>query len=61
MTLAFGERGPAALIGKAAIVLLQIRILGAASVLYTGARRLPMTAGWDHLIPAWSRSCSSSR
>ncbi len=61
LTLAFGERGPAALIGKAAIVLLQIRILGAASVLYTGARRLPMTAGWDHLIPAWSRSCSSSR
>ena len=53
LTLAFGERGPAALIGKAAIVLLQIRILGAASFLYTGATRLPMTAGWDHLIPAW--------
>ncbi len=53
LTLAFGEHGPAALLGKAAIVLLQIRILGAASFLYTGATRLPMTAGWDHLIPAW--------
>ncbi len=53
LTLAFGQRGPAALIGKVAILLLQIRILGAASFLYTGATRLPMTAGWDHLIPAW--------
>ena len=53
LTLAFGEHGVAALIGKLAILLLQVRILGAASFLYTGATRLPMTAGWDHLIPAW--------
>ncbi len=53
LTLAFGEHGVAALIGKLAILLLQIRILGAASFLYTGATRLPMAAGWDHLIPAW--------
>ncbi len=53
LTLAFGERGPAAWIGKLAILLLQIRILGAASFLYTGATRLPLTAGWDHLIPGW--------
>jgi amino acid transporter len=53
LTLAFGGGGAAALIAKCAILLLQIRILGAASFLFTGATRLPMTAGWDHLIPAW--------
>jgi amino acid transporter len=53
LTVAFGEEGPAALLAKFAILLLQIRILGAASQLFTGATRLPMTAGWDHLIPAW--------
>jgi len=53
LTMAFGEAGPAALLAKFAILLLQIRILGAASQLFTGATRLPMTAGWDHLIPAW--------
>ena len=53
LSLAFGANGPAAVLGKLAILLLQIRILGAASFLYTGATRLPMAAGWDHLIPAW--------
>ena len=53
LTLAFGDGGVAAVIAKAAILLLQIRILGAASYLFTGATRLPMTAGWDHLIPEW--------
>jgi amino acid transporter len=53
LTLAFGGGGAVAVIAKAAILLLQIRILGAASYLFTGATRLPMTAGWDHLIPAW--------
>jgi amino acid transporter len=53
LSLAFGESGPAAMVGKLAILLLQVRILGAASLLFTGATRLPLTAGWDHLIPAW--------
>ncbi len=53
LTLAFGGGGAAAIIAKAAILLLQIRILGAASYLFTGATRLPMTAGWDHLVPEW--------
>ena len=52
LTLAFAGGGGAP-IAKLAILLLQIRILGAASFLFTGATRLPMTAGWDHLIPAW--------
>jgi amino acid transporter len=53
LSLALGASGPAALIGKLAILLLQIRILGAASLLFTGATRLPMAAGWDELIPPW--------
>jgi amino acid transporter len=53
LTLAFGESGVAAIVAKGAILLLQIRIVGAASLLFTGATRLPMTAGWDHLIPEW--------
>jgi len=53
LTLAFGGSGAAAMIAKAAILLLQIRILGAVSYLFTGATRLPMTAGWDHLVPEW--------
>lgn len=40
-------------VAKLAIALLMIRILGAASFLFTGATRLPLTAGWDHLVPAW--------
>jgi amino acid transporter len=51
LTLSFG--GDVASIARIAILLLQIRILGAASLLFTGATRLPLTAGWDHLIPAW--------
>ena len=35
------------------LFLLQLRILGAASFIFTGVTRLPMAAGWDHLIPAW--------
>jgi amino acid transporter len=53
LSLALAGSGPAAALGKLAILLLQIRILGAASFLFTGATRLPMAAGWDHLIPAW--------
>ena len=53
LSQAFGEHGPAAWVAKLVILLLQIRIIGASSFLFTGATRLPMTAGWDHLIPEW--------
>ncbi|MBE7157799.1 MAG: APC family permease [Rhodospirillales bacterium] len=53
LTFAFGERGIGAIISKIAILLLQIRILGAASFIFTGVVRLPMAAGWDHLVPTW--------
>jgi amino acid transporter len=53
LTLAFGASGLGHILASLAILLLQIRILGTASFLFTGVTRLPMTAGWDHLIPAW--------
>ena len=53
LTLAFGGTGLANLVARVAILLLQIRILGASSYLFTGVTRLPMAAGWDHLVPEW--------
>jgi amino acid transporter len=53
LRLAFGNRGAISLLATTAILLLQIRILGASSFIFTGVTRLPMAAGWDHLIPAW--------
>ncbi len=53
LRLAFGDSGFANLLASFVILLLQIRILGNASFIFTGVTRLPMVAGWDHLIPAW--------
>jgi amino acid transporter len=53
LAFAFGQTGFGAYLSKFAILLLQLRILGAASFIFTGVTRLPMTAGWDHLIPEW--------
>ena len=77
LRLAFGDSGVADALGRLVILLLQIRILGAASLIFTGVTRLPMVAGWDHLIPrgshvftrttappstrSWFQSCSSPR
>jgi amino acid transporter len=36
-----------------AIALLMARAVAAASLLLTGLTRLPMTAGWDHVVPEW--------
>ncbi len=50
---AFGDAGPAALLAPLFIVLLAARSISSASLLFTGLTRLPMTAGWDHAVPAW--------
>ncbi len=44
-----------------AIALLIARAIAAASLLLTGLTRLPMTAGWDHLLPAWFARLDPSR
>jgi amino acid transporter len=53
LRLALGNSGIGSFIAASAIFLLQLRLIGAASVIFTGVTRLPMTAGWDHLIPEW--------
>jgi amino acid transporter len=53
LRLALGNHGAISLLAGFAILLMQIRILGAASFIFTGVTRLPMAAGWDHLIPEW--------
>ena len=35
------------------ILLLLGRAIGSASLIFTGLTRLPMTAGWDRLVPEW--------
>lgn len=53
LRLAFAHSHIATYLAQFTILLLQIRIVGASSYLFTGVTRLPMTAGWDHLAPAW--------
>jgi amino acid transporter len=48
--LALGNTGLGSLF---AILLVQMRLLAAASYLFTGVTRLPMAMGWDKLVPDW--------
>jgi glutamate:GABA antiporter len=51
--LALGHSGIGSLFAVTAILLVQMRLLAASSYLFTGVTRLPMTVGWDNLVPAW--------
>ncbi len=53
LRMALGENGAVGALAGVAILLMQIRILGAASFIFAGVTRLPMTAGWDELVPEW--------
>jgi amino acid transporter len=53
MRAALGSTGLASAAAPLTIALLMARAVGASSLLLTGLTRLPMTAGWDHLAPAW--------
>ncbi len=53
LRIAFGRFAWAGLIGPIAILLLVGRELGASTLAVAGSTRLPMVAGWDHLLPAW--------
>jgi amino acid transporter len=50
---ALGNTGFASHFAAIAILLLLVRAVSAASLIFTGLTRLPVTAGWDHLLPAW--------
>jgi glutamate:GABA antiporter len=53
LRIALGNSGVGNLVAITAILLLQMRLLGAASYLFTGVTRLPMAIGWDNLLPQW--------
>jgi len=50
---ALGNAGFASQFASIAILLLLVRAISGASLVFTGLTRLPLTAGWDHLLPAW--------
>ena len=54
--MALGNAGIGNLLATTAIFLVEIRLLGAVSLLMTGVSRLPLAVGWDALIPAWFTS-----
>jgi glutamate:GABA antiporter len=51
--IALGNTGIGNVFAITAILLLQIRLIGAASYIFTGITRLPLAAGWDDLVPEW--------
>lgn len=51
--IALGNTGIGNIFAIAAILLLQFRLIGAASYIFTGVTRLPLAAGWDDLVPGW--------
>jgi amino acid transporter len=53
MRIAFGDSGVAAWVAQFAIFLVMTRAIASSSLIFTGLTRLPMTAGWDHLVPGW--------
>jgi glutamate:GABA antiporter len=53
LRFAFGNHGAGNVLASLAILCVEMRLLGATSMIFTGVTRLPMTAGWDHLIPEW--------
>ncbi|ADW70546.1 amino acid permease-associated region [Granulicella tundricola MP5ACTX9] len=53
LRIALGSTGIGNLFAIAAIALLQFRLIGAASYIFTGVTRLPMAVGWDDLLPEW--------
>jgi amino acid transporter len=50
---ALGNAGFGSRFASIAILLLLVRAVSASSLIFTGLTRLPVTAGWDHLLPAW--------
>jgi glutamate:GABA antiporter len=45
--------GAASTIASVGILLMTVRSISSMSIHFTGSSRLPMVAGWDHLLPVW--------
>ena len=53
MRIALGNSGIGNLVAMVTILLVQLRLLGVSSYLFSGVTRLPMAVGWDDLLPKW--------
>jgi amino acid transporter len=53
LSIGFRSLGWAGPIAAIMILLLAGRQIGAATLAVAGSARLPMVAGWDHLLPGW--------
>jgi amino acid transporter len=53
LRIGYGPFGIATPLVTAAILMTLAMRVGQASVAFTAVTRLPMVAGWDHLLPAW--------
>jgi len=53
LSIAFRRFRWAGILGPIVILLLVARQLGACTLAVAGSTRLPMVAGWDHLLPGW--------
>ncbi len=53
LRLALGGSSSGEALARFAILLAIARAVANASLLFTGITRLPMTAGWNHVVPAW--------
>jgi glutamate:GABA antiporter len=50
---ALGQTGLGNVLAVVAIAMLEVRLVSASSLVFTGVTRLPMTTGWDRLVPEW--------
>lgn len=53
LSVGFGPYGLGAIIVPVALIMMMLLRVAQASVTFTGVTRLPMVAGWDHLLPQW--------
>ncbi len=53
LSIGFGSLGWVGAIGSIAILGIAIRTIALMSLYFVGNTRLPMVAGWDHLLPSW--------
>jgi glutamate:GABA antiporter len=53
LSLAFDGAGPLATVVSVSILLFLLRDISQTTCIFTGSTRLPVVAGWDHLLPEW--------
>jgi amino acid transporter len=53
LSIGFKSFGMVGAIVSVAILLLAARAIALMSIYFAGTSRLPMVAGWDHLLPGW--------